>query len=100
MEIVKSRRYILEKIPMKNEGVESKRLLTKNNGRMVKGRLSSAQKIDGPESEKRNSDVKLTSAIHHTRINNMKQKYLDADEGLLKRLSEIQEKLEHAEMKK
>jgi hypothetical protein len=30
----------------------------------------------------------------------MKQKSLDADEYLLKRLSELQEKLEHAEMKK
>lgn len=100
MESVKSRRYILEKIPLKNEGVESERLPTKNNRRMVTGRLSSAQRVDGPESEKRNSDVKLTSAIHHTRTNNMKQKSLDADEDLLKRLSELQEKLEHAEMKK
>lgn len=100
MESVKSRRYILEKIPMKNEGVESERLLTKNNGRMVTGRLLSTQKLDGPESEKRHSYDKLNSAIHHTRTNNMKQKSLDADEYLLKRLSELQEKLEHAEMKK
>jgi len=53
MESVKSRPYILEKIPMKNEGIESERLLTKNNGRMVTVKLMSTQKLDGPESEKK-----------------------------------------------
>lgn len=100
MESVKSRRYILEKIPMKKEGIELERLLTKYNGRMVTGRISSTQKLNGAESEKRHTDVKLTNAIDHTRTNNMKQKSLDADEDFLKRLNELQEKLEHAEMKK
>jgi len=53
-----------------------------------------------PKAKKNNKDGKLSSAIHNIRTKNMKQKSLDADEDLLKRLGELQEKLKHVEMKK